>query len=448
MGSSTALLPLLLLSSSAAIQAALPPFVEQLAPGVWAGGFADRQKSANVGWYTTAAETILVSQPAGTSFDAEAVAGLTGKPVSRSQSTPGLDQIVPGCYFHRASGVLFAGDLITNGPHAPIPSDSAAWLAHLDKISQLPVKIVVPGRGSWGSPALIERQRRFVSELRRQVSYAIAMERPLESIQREILLPASYYVWMPYDLPTRDDIAALHREFTVPNAPFNGAAAHLDPARKHALVLIGDRYHEPEHFIAGLSPAFAATGIEPHFTVDTRALTRENLARVDLLVVLRDGMVWPGGPDGPVRIWMNADQEQAVSEFVRNGKAFLNLHNSMGLYPAGGEYLKLVGGRYIGHGPLERFHVEVADETHPIAKGLKNWFAADEQHTPPNDIPVRVFLRSRSDDGKVTANAGWTHEPGQGRVCHLAPGHTRDALEHPMFQRALRNAIDWCLRRR
>ena len=251
MGSSTALLPLLLLSSSAAIQAALPPFVEQLAPGVWAGGFADRQKSANVGWYTTAAETILVSQPAGTSFDAEAVAGLTGKPVSRSQSTPGLDQIVPGCYFHRASGVLFAGDLITNGPHAPIPSDSAAWLAHLDKISQLPVKIVVPGRGSWGSPALIERQRRFVSELRRQVSYAIAMERPLESIQREILLPANYYVWMPYDLPTRDDIAALHREFTVPNAPFNGAAAHLDPARKHALVLIGDRYHEPEHFIAG-----------------------------------------------------------------------------------------------------------------------------------------------------------------------------------------------------
>ncbi len=428
------------------LPAALPPFVEQVAPGVWAAGYGDKQHSANLGWYTTSTATILVGQTP-PDLDTAAIAAVTGKPVGKAQDA-GLEQVSPGCYFLRKAGVLFAGELVTNGPRAHLLPDSTAWLAQLDAAAKLPITIVVPGRGSWGGPALIDRQRRFVAELRRQVAYAIAMERPLASIQREFTLPASYYTWMPYDTPTPDDIAAVHRELTVPNAPFGRSNAPFNPERKHALVLIGDRYHEPEHFEIGLAPAFAAANVEAHFTVDVRALTRENLARVDLLVILRDGMVWPAGGDGPVRIWMNPDQERAVADFVHNGKAFLNLHNSMGLYPEGGEYLKLVGGRYIGHGPLERFHVEVTDAAHPIAQGLKNWFAADEQHTPPNDIPVRVFLRSRSDDGKVQANAGWTHEPGKGRVCHLAPGHTRDALSHPMFQKALGNAIEWCLRRR
>ena len=44
---------------------------------------------------------------------------------------------------------------------------------------------------------------------------------------------------------------------------------------------------------------------------------------------------------------------------------------------------------------------------------------------------------------------GWrevAYEPGRGRLCHLANGHTREALLHPMFQRLLRNAIAWCVR--
>jgi hypothetical protein len=61
---------------------------------------------------------------------------------------------------------------------------------------------------------------------------------------------------------------------------------------------------------------------------------------------------------------MTPEQESAVVRFVENGGSFLNLHNSMGLYPDNGPYLKLVGGRYIGHGPLERFRTEVVDSDH------------------------------------------------------------------------------------
>jgi type 1 glutamine amidotransferase len=116
------------------------------------------------------------------------------------------------------------------------------------------------------------------------------------------------------------------------------------------------------------------------------------------------------------------------------------------LYPADGPYLDLVGGRYTGHGPLERFRVEVVDPGHPVARGVSGFFVADEQHTPACDEGrVHLLLRSRSDDGK-TGVAGWVREPGRGRVCHLANGHTREALLHPMFQTLLRNAVRWCLR--
>ena len=118
----------------------------------------------------------------------------------------------------------------------------------------------------------------------------------------------------------------------------------------------------------------------------------------------------------------------------------------MGLYPAGGPYLDLVGGRYIGHGPLERFRVEVVDPGHPVTRGVTSFFTADEQHTPPCDEKrVHVLLRNRSDQGK-TAAAGWVREIGTGRLCHLANGHTREALLYPMYQRLLSNAIRWCLR--
>src|ERR1043165_7697288 len=109
---------------------------------------------------------------------------------------------------------------------------------------------------------------------------------------------------------------------------------------------------------------------------------------------------------------MTAEQQQAVVDVVEKGGAFLNLHNSMGLYPDDGPYLHLVGGRYIGHGPLERFRVTVVDADHPAPGGVSDFSVADEQHTPPYDSDkVHLLLENRSDEG-LSAAAGWVYEPG------------------------------------
>lgn len=445
--------PLLL----ATLSAAELPHVEQVAPGVTAVGFADKYKSSNAGWVEFPDRTVLVdSGPEPYTAElirrskANAMVTTGGNATSALPALAGDNRVVRIEYaggrraiWLPAQRVLFAGDLITNGPRAEVTAhDTSEWLAALERLKKLDPAVVVPGRGSWGQGAtLIDRQIRFLGELRRQVAYAITMGRSLEAIQKDLLLPASYYTWMPYDNPRPDDIRHLYRELTSP------PIRKLSTARDNALVLIGDRFHEPEHLEEGLRPALEAANVEAHFTVDTAQLNAVNLAKVKLLVILRDGMLWPDGPDKPYKIWMTPEQEKAVVDFVENGGGFLNLHNSMGLYPENGPYLKLVGGRYIGHGPLERFRVEVVDRDHPVTQGLSDWFAADEQHTPPLDAKrAKLLLRNRSDEGK-TAAAGWAYEPGKGRLCHLASGHTRDALGHPMYQRALVNALRWCLRK-
>jgi type 1 glutamine amidotransferase/glyoxylase-like metal-dependent hydrolase (beta-lactamase superfamily II) len=343
--------------------------------------------------------------------------------------------------------VLFAGPLVVNGPRTPLAAtDTEAWSSALRHLGNLRSERVVPGLGSWGNGELVHRQLRFLSELRRQIGYFIAQGRPHEDLEREIRIVPDYLVWMPYDTPIAEDIEHVYRELTVPQAPFGARPPEPRDKRAHALVLIGDQPHEPAHLEEGLRPVFEATGVVPHFTVDVRALSAENLARVPLLVILRDGLQRPQAAGQPDYVWMTPEQEQAVVDFVHRGGGFLNLHNSMGLYPEDGPYLKLVGGRYIGHGPLERFRVEVVDWKHPVTRDVEGFSVADEQHTPPCDeTKVHVLLRNRSDDGQ-TAAAGWVYEPGRGRLCHLANGHTREALLHPMYQQLMRNAVVWCLR--
>jgi type 1 glutamine amidotransferase len=353
-----------------------------------------------------------------------------------------------GVVYLPGRSVLFAGPLVVHGPRADLTrSNTALWVSTLLELEALAPARVVPGFGSVGGTELITRKSRFLTELRRQIGHHIAQGRFMAAMPDQLRLPGASLVLRPYDHPNRDDLEHVYRELTVPFAPFYGRVpSSLDP-RPQAPVLIGDQPHEPGHLEEGLRPAFAATGVACHFTVDVRALSAENVGRVQLLVMLRDGLLRQDENDHKDVLWMTPEQERAIAPFVAKGGGFLNLHNSMGLYPPDGPYLDLVGGRFGSQGPLERFRVEVVDPDDAVTRGVSPFFIADEQHTPLYaEGRVHVLLKSRSDDGKV-APAGWVREVGRGRRCHLANGHTREALLHPMYQKLVRNAVRWCLRR-
>jgi hypothetical protein len=136
------------------------------------------------------------------------------------------------------------------------------------------------------------------------------------------------------------------------------AGAFLAPAlgrsaqKATAFALIGDRYHNSDYIRVGLSRTIQKEMALPiDFTDETRLLTAEGLDGYRLLIVLRDGMVWPDGyPDEntnaawvatgrpPLRFdpptpqtnakphfWISPEQGKAVRAFVENGGSALFL---------------------------------------------------------------------------------------------------------------------------
>ena len=85
------------------------------------------------------------------------------------------------------------------------------------------------------------------------------------------------------------------------------------------------------------------------------------------------------------------------------------------------------------------------NSTHPVTAGIESYDIVDEQHFLWFDYDrVEVLLVSQGEDGRQSA-AGWAYEYGKGRVVYLANGHTLEILQHPMYQKLLRNATLWLL---
>ena len=481
---------LLLIAMTSACMAAFA--ANEIAPGVRLLHSASKYGSANIGWVNEGDRVVLIGAPH-VDLVNKALAEIQatiGKPVRKAiltETRPGelavvnllksksIEVIAPvanGANAAIESGpipieviqmgqgagsqeaivwlpsmrILFTGEIAINGPHVAIAGTNLPlWLKALDQIRRMNASVVVPGCGFEGSNEIIARQYDFMSAAKNMVAYVIVEGRGQAAAVQEFSMLHTFEGWYPYDKPTADDVSAIYSQLTVPQAPFALEPFAPDDARPRALVLLGDRCHSPEFLEPGLRKALESAGVDARFTVDMRALSAENLTKVQLLVILRDGTAYPT-PSSPVTTWMTLAQEQAVSDFVQNGGGFLALHNSTGLYPPNGPYLHTLGGTYNSHGPLEWFAVHVTDKAHPITQGVSEFEAPDEQHTPIPDASVHLILESVSEDG-VKGAAGWVREQGTGRVCYLANGHTREVLAHPMYQLLLKNAASWCLKK-
>ncbi len=226
----------------------------------------------------------------------------------------------------------------------------------------------------------------------------------------------------------------------------NSSSVYMTAKRPQALALVGDRYHSPIHARDTLSRALVLENIPVTFIENTGALDAESLGGRQLLIILRDGMNWPNGYEAEHVQWMTDEHQKAIWDFVHAGGGFLALHNAQGIYPAGGLYYKLFGGDYGGHPEPYVFTVRVEDKNHPVTAGVEDFDIFDEQHTVKYYLDREHLLLRSIARSNLSAPAGWWREMGKGRFVYLAPGHTPEALNHPMMQRLIRNAARWATR--
>ena len=258
------------------------------------------------------------------------------------------------------------------------------------------------------------------------------------------------------------------------------AGTGLMPARaagkRRALALIGDRYHNPDYIRVSLDRVFHDLDIAIDYTIDYAGFSAAQLKPYQLLLILRDGMIWPAGYSGPDAyvayetnlenddfpaaksvMWMTEDQGKAIQDFVNAGGGFYPLHNSSHISLSSKNYRAVMGGAYVGHPPLRPFEVHATANAHPITAGMKPFMVNDEQHYVDYDKDPRyVILESQNLDGltyetggkKLGAKspAGWAYDYGKGRVVFTAVGHTIHAMWNPQYLELQKRSVRWLLK--
>jgi len=241
-----------------------------------------------------------------------------------------------------------------------------------------------------------------------------------------------------------------------------------------AFALIGDRYHNSDYIRTALKQTLVReAGLSIDFTDEVSLLSDETLKHYKMLIVFRDGMVWPNGyglNDGMVsdpplpRIeeksekWMTASQGKAVKEFVEDGGSAFFFHNSSHISLSNDDFRDVEGAIYTGHPPVRPFKIKITNKHHPITRGVRDFIVTDEQHYVKYEKdPEYVFMISVNEDGLTftgtignqgtSCEAGWAYDYGKGRVCFMAPGHTIAALWNPEYKKLQKNAVKWLLRK-
>jgi len=337
-------------------------------------------------------------------------------------------------------GVIFTGDSVVNS-HSPWMGecDIQNWIDTLKNLEKLGIKTVCTGHGPMAGHEVLGKLAKYFTDLRDEVGYLISQGRTLQTTLDQIEVPARE-VWLVDDSAFSDHVKAVYAQLTA-ELPV------LQPGlMPNALVLIGDNYHPPAYIRPSLEIILQKIGMPARFIYDVTKLSARSLENVRLLIVLRDGMLWPE-PGGDMVFWMTEDQEKAVAEFVDNGGGFLALHNATTLKCLDDRptiYRDVLGSSYNGHGAGdEKFNVRVVKADHPVTAGVNDYAAVDERHAPIiHTDDITILLEAVS--GDQTSVNGYVRTYGKGRICHLANGHNLDMLQAPDVQKLMINGALWC----
>ncbi|MHC4266014.1 MAG: ThuA domain-containing protein [Planctomycetota bacterium] len=216
--------------------------------------------------------------------------------------------------------------------------------------------------------------------------------------------------------------------------------------RLKVLILSGMNNHGWQETTVALESLYRDSG---HFNVVTiqspSMLTEEMLSEFDVVV-----SNWTNYPSEQ-RVW--GDQaENALIDFVRNGKGFVVVHAACVCFHDWQDFQKIVGATWkediTDHGDPHTFQVMIEDNHHPITEGLEPFRIHDELwHRMEVQPGTHILCRAYSDpeQGGTGHNEPlvFTTSFGKGRGFNLVLGHDTNAMANPSWKHLMLRGTEW-----
>jgi len=238
--------------------------------------------------------------------------------------------------------------------------------------------------------------------------------------------------------------ALLGLSWLVASAGVAADPAQKSPEKLRVLVVTGGHGFEKEPFFKLFKDNPNITYQEVEHPQAHARLTAEAAKQYDVLVTYD---------------YNQSITEEAKADFVarlKDGKGLVVLHHAIATYPAWPEYWNIIGARYYLAAtnlngvakPRSAFKhdvdlkVQVADQRHPVTRGVKDFTIRDETYkwfdVSPDCHPLLT-----TDEPESNRVIGWAKTYERARVVYLQLGHDHLAYENPGFQRLLQQAIRW-----
>lgn len=213
--------------------------------------------------------------------------------------------------------------------------------------------------------------------------------------------------------------------------------------RKIKILVIGGNKQEIHDF-AAMGPIFKdfleKEGFKPTLTQDLDMFLPDNIKDFDVILCSTTGRE------------LNSQQEKGLLNAIigaswsntGNPKGFIGVHGASCSFLSSEAYLRMLGGRFLTHPPLENaYNFVVQNVDHPIMKKIENFLMIDELYLLEIYPPLEILLSC--DFNGFPRPIAWVKPYGLGRVFYLALGHGVEQIRSEVFKRIIINSVYWTI---
>ncbi|MGD8405614.1 MAG: ThuA domain-containing protein [Anaerolineales bacterium] len=129
-----------------------------------------------------------------------------------------------------------------------------------------------------------------------------------------------------------------------------------------------------------------------------------------------------------------------LDDFVFNGGGILGVHTATAAYKEQLHYFEILGGRFIGHGPVASFEVKPFPDSE-IFTDIPSFSVKDELYIHDLQPGITAHFTAVHEGQEIPVV--WTYHYGQGRVCYAVPGHRTETMRNETYQKILQRGLAW-----